>query len=136
MPEPILGTLFIPMVIMTIMQILVFFAQGSQIMKMACVLLIFLAMISFLQVFRATIPVYPETSLGDKIIYASLLMTVFTAIDSFLDMGNSDSTFVLILRIVLLVAASLFPLKVYIETVMYYLMYLKFLPNIRGDPMQ
>jgi hypothetical protein len=93
MPEPILGTLFLPMIIMTLMQIFVFFAKGAQIMKLACVLLIYLAIISFLQVFRASIPVYPVTSLGDKIIYASLLMTIFTAVDSFLDMGNSESSF-------------------------------------------
>ena len=105
-------------------------------MKMACVLLILLAIISFQQVFRATIPVYPETSLGDGIIYASLLMTVFTAVDSFLDMGNSDSSFVYILRLALLGAASLYPLKVYIETANYYRMYRQFLPSISKQPKQ
>lgn len=77
---------------------------------------------------------HPETTLGDRIIYAFLIMTVLTTLDSFFDLSNSESFFIKILRYVSLVAALIYPLKVYVEVMMLYKMYRVFLPEMQNEP--
>jgi len=88
-PEPIIGTLFLPILILTLLQCLVFFSSGSQNDKLANCATILLAILSYQQVFRLSIPVIPETTLGDEHVYSSLIVTVITAIDSFLEGNNA-----------------------------------------------
>jgi hypothetical protein len=59
-----------------------------------------------------SIPVIPETTLGDEHVYASLIVTVFTAIDAFFEGNESEG----ILRLVLFACISVYPLYVYKKT--------------------
>lgn len=46
-PEPMIGTLFVPMFILTFLQGLVFFSEGAQVDKLAIVATILLAILSY-----------------------------------------------------------------------------------------
>jgi len=91
-PEPLIGSLFLPMLILTVMQGIVFFSEGTQNEKLANIATILLAILSYQQVFRASIPVIPDTTLGDKYVYSSLVITVFAAFDAYFN-GNKSVNF-------------------------------------------
>jgi len=132
-PEPIIGTLFLPIMILTMMQSLVFFSNGSQNEKMANCATILLAILSYQQVFRLSIPVVPETTLGDEHIYSSLIVTVITAIDAFLE-GNNDVNPSGIGRLLIFAGLFLYPLYVYKKTIQLYSIYKRDLPERSKEP--
>lgn len=122
-PGPILGSLFLPMMILTLMQVLVCLSSGSQNEKLMNCSVLLLACLSFQQLFRQQIPLLPEKTLGDELVYSFFIMTIFTAIDAFLEGNEGDGALSYLLRTILLVAASLYPVVAYGKVITYYMMY-------------
>jgi len=83
-----------------------------------------------------SIPVIPETTLGDEHVYASLLVTVFTAIDAFLEGNSIDDDSENFLRLVIFAGLSLYPALVYKKTALLYLKYRKDFPLMSKKPEQ
>lgn len=95
-----------------------------------------------------SIPVIPETTLGDLHVYSSLVVTLVTAADSFIfseepdnssvssnkQPESSDSIF--IFRVLIFLVGIAFPLFVYIITIKHYLTYKGYLPSMEKQPKQ
>lgn len=85
-----LWTHFFPLFVLTILQALVYFSDGTKSDKLGNVATILLAILSYQLVYRQSIPVIAKTTLGDKHVLASLSITLVAAIDAFVN-GKKES---------------------------------------------
>lgn len=81
-----------------------------------------------------SIPVIPETTLGDEHVYSSLILTVITSVDAFIQGNSADATTSNLVRILLFAACSVYPLLVYYKTFVLYRYYKANFPAMTEKP--
>jgi hypothetical protein len=125
-PEAMLINLFMPLVLLVTLQYFVFFSDGSKTDKISNSGTLLLAALAYLNVFRASIPVNPNFTLGDCYALSVLITVLWTVIDVFAFPIKQDEDYTkkaAIAHYTLIGIVSIFPAGVLLWTVKLYLEY-------------
>ena len=93
-PGVTLLEIFIPLWILGLINIFVFFQQNVMADKMATIATVALAYVAFIPTINATVPNTPEIKLIDILIYMNILTTILTMIDSVITLRTKDASYV------------------------------------------
>ncbi len=100
-------TLFLPMLLISLFISGVYWIDAERIDKLSVIAGLLLATYSFQQVFRQQIPVIPDTTLGDKHIYSTIIFVLLGMADGLFDIKDQHDH-----RLPWFILAAIFPVYV------------------------
>ena len=128
--------LFMPLILIMTLQYFIFFSKGDISGNIGRSSKLLLTTLSYLRVFRASIPVNPRFSLADSYALSVLLIILWTIIDAFafpVKKGMSYSSSTEIARYTLIGIVSLYPGWVILRTMKLYWEYKQFVKRAPAE---